>query len=380
MKFTPKRVLKSFLFLMLLIILSEVSGYLGILLLSRAYRYSPVVDLSTDYVSAENPYLRLRKILMGAPGYTSRFFPCYNLNYGLMPGYSLDGIQIHNEDGYKGPKINCIKGKKYRILFMGGYPTYGMLKDPDKCFPAQTGKILNEYFKKDSVEVINCGMAEGTSSEDLNLYLHKFRYYKPDMIVIQSGATDAHFDLSSDDYTPDYSNFRNYQLMEIERILPKSLFHSYFISFLAIAAYYHPRDVDMERVSTVLHVPQGPRWFTADMRARIKSGDLSMHPYYNNLNTLVSEALSDSATVILMPVVTDPNWKYYHGDFKSNKDIINKIIATVASKYNIPEVALRYESINPAYWHDYSNLYPEGEKQKAQIVANKIMEVLRSPK
>jgi hypothetical protein len=158
-----------------IIVALEVIGYFGIIQLSKLYEYSPVVSMSSDYVSSENPYLRLRKILMEAPGYTSRFYPCYNLNYGLMPNYSMDGVALHNEDGYRGPKINCVKGSKCRILFLGGYTTYGMLKDPGKSFPAQTGKALNEYFKKDSVEIINGGMAEGTSAEDLNFYLHKYR-------------------------------------------------------------------------------------------------------------------------------------------------------------------------------------------------------------
>lgn len=385
MKFNLKKAGAILISLILLCILLEGGGYLGILCLSKRYNYSPFYKLSGDFVSTENPYLRLRKILMGAPGYSPRCYPGYNLNYGLTPDYTLDGIKMHNEDGYRGEKINCIKGNKYRILFQGGYSVYGMLKDPGKSFPAQTGKILGDYLQKaglsvDSVEIINGGIAEGTSAEDLNFYLHKFRYYKPDLVIINSGSTDAHIETSDDGFTPDYANSRNFELMQVERIVPALMFRSYFISFLAIAAYYHPGDVDIERGSTLIHVKNRPRWFSNDLKEKIKNGDYSYHPYYNNLRTLISEIRSDSAAVLLIPVAINPHWPYYHSDFKENVIGINKIIEHVAMEYKVPVMDFKYESVSPQYWHDYSNFLAEGEVQKAKLVVARVIPIIMESK
>src|SRR5437016_2340014 len=142
-----KKWFKIILILIVAAIALEIGGYAGIILLSKTYQYSTSVQLSKEYVSEENPYLRLRKILMGVEGYLPRFYACYNLNVGLTPEYKMDGIEVHNADAYKGEKINCAKGAQYRILFLGGYPTYGGLKNPELALPAQTGKILNDSIK-----------------------------------------------------------------------------------------------------------------------------------------------------------------------------------------------------------------------------------------
>jgi hypothetical protein len=197
---------------------------------------------------------------------------------------------------------------------------------------------------------------------------------------VQSGATDAHFEVGAENFTPDYTNFRNVELMQVERILPAQFFHSYFISFIAIAAYYHPRNVDLERASTITQVTQGPRWFPNEMKEQIKAGDLSVHPFYNNLNTLISEIHSDSAAILMIPIAINPRWTHYHPGFKESVAVNNKIIDVVAAKYKIPVSGLKYETISPEYWHDYSNLFTAGETQKGAFVASEIIAIMQTSK
>jgi hypothetical protein len=74
------------------------------------------------------------------------------LGYVPYPGYKNHGIVQHNEDSYRGNKVPLQKGKKIRVLCLGGSTTYGHgVAYPHETFPAQLEILLTNYIKHDSL-------------------------------------------------------------------------------------------------------------------------------------------------------------------------------------------------------------------------------------
>lgn len=368
----------------------ELGGYLGIKIMDRKYDYSGMIVLPEavrpDWYG--KPYTRLRDILMNKDDYHPRFYSSFNINYSNFPNYIDHGVVQNNEDGYRGPKIECRKGKKFRILFLGGSTTYGMVRYPDQTFPAQTGKLLNEEIKKytnrwDSVEVINAGIIGDLLTDELHNYLYKYRYYKPDLVVVHSAGNDGNFDLKGDWITPDYANSRNFNFWQIERIIPAWCMHSRFVSFLAMFFYYRPHDVDLERASSVTDVETTVNWFPKALKESVKDGGLTFNPFYINFGTLIRQILNDSASVLVIPFALDPDprfVKFYasqHNPFYENIEVYNKMMKDIAIKNNVGWVDYKYESVSPQYWFDPCHLLAEGEKQKARLITNEIEALLK---
>jgi len=222
------------------ILVLEAIGYLALFFSSREF----------DFLSNKN-YFFVRAMLMGNtdPEMLPRYLTVPYLGYVPYPGYKRNGIVQHNEDGYRGSKVHMNKGRGLRVLCLGGSTTYGTgVLTPAETYPANLEHLLTLYIQQDSslrlkygsAEVINGGLEAGTSAEELAQYVFKYRYYKPDVVVIHSAINDALvYASTANGFQLDYTHYRrlNYHLEPLPN--PARFFmKSYLFSFLTIKLFY----------------------------------------------------------------------------------------------------------------------------------------------
>jgi len=219
-----KKILMYLILSLIIIIPVELVSYLYI-------KYKrPEIGVVVDYLKTAKPINEFQRCI-------SQVY----LNYIPSPNKKYRGFVQHNAHGYRGPLVHQKRtgGNTFRILFLGGSTTYGWgVLNPDMTYPACTGKYLNTKFPQTNFEIINGGIPYGTSAEILIHYLLKFRYYKPDLVVINEGGNDAQA-LLSKNYQPDYSNWRK-NLASIPPVgkFTKTLLTSNFFSVLAYHLFY----------------------------------------------------------------------------------------------------------------------------------------------
>jgi lysophospholipase L1-like esterase len=387
-----------FYFVILLLILFsvlEITGYVSMGLVSR--KEGDSVPFS------EREYFKIRKILMNQTT-PADFFSCMPqpvLNYIPTPLKEEYGFRQHNYMGFRGHAVSLQKPEGiYRILFLGGSTTYGSgVNNPDSTFPALTGIILNTWLdsihsikKYNNVEVINGGLEGGTSAEELTHYLFKYRYFKPDLIVLHSGINDA---LKSADnlYQPDYGNFflnGDFNIIPLP-IKARFILRSYFLSFIVInlvyydvlnspnsyrktCMWYYPQAVDTTK--TVWQKGLGA--YTTDLEKDTSIYRNILHPAFEkNIETLIRTVLADSFQILILTNAINPTWEYQYPFSKHFAKIYthiteeNKtILVKLATLYKIELIPFEYSSVHPENWLDNCHLNEKGEREKATIVAN----------
>jgi lysophospholipase L1-like esterase len=357
----------------------EIIGYIGMWITSRSF----------DYLSNKN-YFNIRAMLTGhtgpemSPAYLSQPY----LGYIPYPGYKRKGVLQHNQDGYRGQRVSFQKTDKYRILCMGGSTTYGFGVDsPSQAYPAQLEKILNEYVMKDSallkkykgVEVINGGLEDGNSAEELQQYLFKYRYYKPDVVIVHSGVNDALLlcQSISSDYQLDYTHYRrmNFNLEALGQPA-RFLMRSYFISFIVIRLFYNdfatPSKNDFQRNSHQAFC----KWSKIDVDSitNMNTG-YDCYPFYRNSKSLYSEIINDSSALILLPNAVNGNVRYkkYSDLCLLNSDITHEL----AKKFGAVYIRFNFNSIDSMFWIDDCHLNKDGERKKAKIIVPYILKMMQ---
>ncbi|HNI38424.1 MAG TPA: hypothetical protein PKZ68_09015, partial [Pseudomonadales bacterium] len=190
-----KKIIFSLVMLLLVVIALEV---MAAFVLNR----NPNIETTRQYLRGEQ---QMQLDMNSVPQAYLLYIPAPNY---VTPA---DNIKQNNADGYRGEAIPLQRSlDSLRILFMGGSTTYGEgVAHPEEAFPAQVGKLLQEdvRFSGKRIEIINAGLRFGTTAEILTHYLLKFRYYRPDLVVINPGGNDP-VSYVVHEYEPDYSNWR----------------------------------------------------------------------------------------------------------------------------------------------------------------------------
>lgn len=367
--------------LVLLLVLLEAAGYLGMYLSS-----SP-----SDFLSNRN-YFRIRDMLMGrkTPESLPRYLSLPYLGYVPYPGYAKNGIVQHNEDGYRGKRIPLKGEGKFRVLCLGGSTTYGFGVDsPSQTFPAKLEELLSAELINDSmlqkkytgIEVLNAGLEDGNSAEELQQYLFKYRYYKPDAVIVHSGANDASLLYSLNGRVPyDYTSYRRRSFHAEPLPQPaRFLMHSHLFSFFAIRLFYCNFANTSENVFSENKRATVCQWSVITVDSVLRAIDYSEYPFYRNSKSLFESIVADSALLFVMPNTL--NGKYSNGDSTSvylRLNELNKAISkNLAQKAKAVFVPFNYQSISqPGYWIDDCHLTAEGEKEKAQILLPYLLQAL----
>jgi lysophospholipase L1-like esterase len=383
-----KSMLKAVLFrvvlALILIISLEAIGYIGIRLHSRSF----------DFLSNKS-YSHIRAMLMGNtdPKMSPRYLSLPHLGYVPYPGYQKYGVEQHNEDGYRGHRVPRENDGKYRVLCMGGSTTYGFGVDsPWKTYPARLEKLLSDYISHDSLlsrkysgaEVINAGIDGGTSAEELQQYLFKYRYYHADAVVIHSGINDAILTSGSPPYFQlDYTDTRriNFHLQPLAQP-SRSLMRSYFLSFMIIRLFYDDfaqnggRDEFMHNGTQKFIL-----WSHINLDSVIARKHFEYYPFYKNSKSLYAEILADSSILIILPNFLNANSDFVKASTRySSYCALNLSLSkTLSEEYKAMYIPLGFEDMcDSSYWvGDDCHLTAKGERMKANAIFSQIEERIK---
>jgi hypothetical protein len=231
------------------------------------------------------------------------------LLYVPAPGYK-DHTNYHNEQGYRGRAVSMkLTPQIARILCLGGSTTYGTgTNDPDQSYPAQLETILNSRLPLGSggIEVINAGLPYGTTAELLTHYYFKFHYFRPDLVIINTGGNDA-LASRAPFYQPDYSHWR--ESIQVQRPLSpvgQTIVKSRLASLFVINFLYGSWG---KSIGLIDRPPGRPLtvWHEAakkgDSAQALADEELG---FTHNLKTLIDMIERDGGKVLLVPFRINP--------------------------------------------------------------------------
>lgn len=301
------------------------------------------------------------------------------LLYIPAPNYvtPTDNIKQNNAEGYRGEAVPLQRASNsLRILFMGGSTTYGEgVANPRDAFPAQVGSLLQKdvRFAGKKVEVINAGLRFGTTAEILTHYLLKFRYYRPDMVVINPGGNDP-VAYVVHEYEPDYSNWRKsapglQPLKKHARWLLKSKALS-----VAVVLLFFP---DFATGQAFSHGGEATPslWFKSREKDRLHVDELA---FYNNLTSVIREMKNDGVDVFLISYQGNPFDRDDQKTFRRLYDYEETVLGVIGQELAVPYAPFPLNQMPKDLWVDASHINKEGERRKAQYVFEHIVELLLS--
>ena len=356
----------------------ELCGYVAMYLNSRSF----------DWLNNKN-YFRVRAMLMGSTD--AEEFPRYltlpYLGYVPYPGYKKFDVVQHNDAGYRGAKVPMLKTNKFRVLCLGGSTTYGLgVNLPNETYPAQLEILLDDYIHHDSIlskkytgaEVINAGLEAGTSAEELQQYLFKYRYYRPDAVVVHSGVNDAEVmnnASANSGFQLDYTHYRRLQFNLTPLPQPARWFmKSYFISFITIRLFYENFYYSGATGRQCYTRQQGQKfcsWNDLNMDSVFKNHQNQYIPFYRNTKSLYEEIIKDSAVLIVLPNILNKEDLFVkssprYAQLCAENVAMSQMLAAQTGGVN---VSFTFDSIqNQHWWIDDCHLNSLGEKNKAQVL------------
>ena len=296
-------------------------------------------------------------------------------------GYTANGSPQHNNDGYRGTAVSLDKNPDVlRVLCLGGSTTYGVsVTEPHEAFPAVLEGMLRENLPSQyhNVEVMNGGLPWATTAELLTHFLFKYRYYQPDVVIINTGGNDAQ-GYALPYYHPDNSHWR--QPMLTLRPLPRNwqwLARSRFLCSLILNIFYKDQLEGGHFVILGGAKPKTP-WFRPGGKFVEKQSEIPLHQlsFFNNMVVLINAILSDGAKVLLVPFRAAPN-SYRNNDFELAQVLRNEnILLDMATRYRLGYAPFPASVISPQNWTDHCHLNAAGERQKARHIADFLLPML----
>ncbi len=367
-----------------LILLGMIVGSLAIVFRIAELRAAQIIANNTDYVHA-------RKIMGNTAKGEGRYIQDPEqkviaqpyLLYIPSPGNKDMG---HNEHGYRGPIIPVERVPDVaRVLFIGGSTTYGWgVQKAEDTYPLRLREALMENLPPNikDVEVINAGLPFGTSAEHLTHYLLKFRYYHPDLVVIDCGGNDAGVDQIAF-YHPDYSHWRQ-ELATVKPLPPKYqwVMKSSILSLFVIECMQLDFVQRQGFIREDQHTPPLAPWFV-EREAKLRSSAGMPDEYlafYNNIRALMREAKADGSKLMVVPFIPNrnniPGYGYdkeYLGYIRRNRDILRRL----AEEFEAPFVPIENNDLPRIGWSDpFCHLNIDGEKAKGRFLAPHVREIL----
>ncbi|HAP69722.1 MAG TPA: hypothetical protein DCR04_08355 [Flavobacteriales bacterium] len=355
----------KFYVLALFLILSEIIAF-------NIFRQDHYLQMARKFLKDDqNPIAQPR--LTGTP----------YLNYTCTPDYNRAGMEDgHNASGFRGKAISLIKEKKeYRILFLGGSTTYSyFIEHADSTLPEQVKSIVNDSkpwttLMRDSgmsLQVVNAGLPAATSAELLTHYLFKYRYYKPDLVVIHTGGNDSYAYYLGSHYQPDYSHYRNsFPKVTGVPFYLRPLLLSRSMSLLIIRVFYsHLLTEELYE-----HVEDWPiaNWFDQDDFMKNEEHNA----FYKNIETLVNTIRLDGSEVMLVPFIYNKEWPGLAKVYLDGVDNNVGLLKSLSDSLNISYCQLSPEMIPyPNGWMDDCHLTPTGINIKAIAISKEVEKVL----
>lgn len=295
-------------------------------------------------------------------------------------------VDYHNAQGYRGRAVPMERRPSVaRVLCLGGSTTYGSgTRDADSAYPAQLEQILNAtpLAGFTGAEVINGGLPAGTSAELLTHYHFKFHYFRPDVVVINTGGNDigaifgwggAH-DPSAEGvyYQPDYSTWRH--PLQVPQPLPglgRTLLRSRVAAWFVIRALLGqtPGNTALQRPADT---PPNTVWHpAAETPGRATSISDEQLAFTHNLTSLIEEIRRDGANVVLVPFRLAPKLEddvYTDGELAEIARN-ERILVSLGRDPGVVVAPFPHDAISSENWVDDCHLNSPGCREKAEHIA-----------
>jgi lysophospholipase L1-like esterase len=333
-------------------------------------------------------YKSLRARLANEVAPESQFQRCIGQPYLLYvptPGHR-EGSNFHNEQGYRGKAVPMTRiDNVARVLCLGGSTTYGNgTQDANTTYPAQLEDILRSQLPPSvkDVEVINGGLPLGTTAELLTHYHFKFHYFRPDLVIINTGGNDACVLTNHDYYQPDYSHWCS-PLQPPQPLSPlgRTLLKSRLASLIFIQLLYG-RDPGNSWLIRPEDLPPPTVWHPAarepGLGRTLPDSDLA---FTHNLKTLLTEVSNDGVKILLVPFRLAPDYKRYDNLQPEFLEAFRneRILKQIASEQRLSVAPFPADLIPQKNWVDDCHLDADGCRRKAQHIAKYARKLLWPP-
>lgn len=281
--------------------------------------------------------------------------------------YKVKGIEIsHNSLGFRGPEFQN-KGKKRRVVTIGGSTTYCVDVSDKDTWPSHLEKLLGDEY-----EVLNLGMPGHSTAEHLYLMGSLVPRLEPDLIVMQVGLNDLHC-MHSPDITP--------VLNRCHSTLFANSVGQCFVSKLPRLASIRAIVSMMQNVGLAPKCPADPV-----TRIEIKDLDPRVVDAYNaQVTSLVSIGKGMNAKVILVPQVGFKSGEIGQGGYRWWTPYLDqRSLPTLMTSFNdeLRRVAnatqVAYvDSVSATTWGDplfvdLSHLNGAGNQKLAELIRDKV--------
>jgi hypothetical protein len=268
---------------------------------------------------------------------------------------------------YKGYDVPLLKERK-RILAYGGSTTFSdhVLKDPQKCWTF----LLEQRFLEQGaeIEIANCGLNYGLSSELVSHLLFEGTHFKPDFVILHGPGNDS-LPVAIGDTTTDYRKTRKSKALNPRPFEPALLRFSGLARLIYCLMF---REYEIAQV-------EPKTWDSPDIQNdRMFNSDLSS--FKNNVRNFVGICLVNNAKVILIDFVQasqevleslKPGLSEGMIEITKNMNMFFKELANEFSD-SILHIELNTSQFSSSDFADTCHLNESGEMKKAEIIYSSI--------
>lgn len=290
------------------------------------------------------------------------------LNYYGTPNYqSLDGLNVHNSMGYRGPEIQMPKPEGVmRIIITGGSSTYETgIKDWHKDSARQLEKQLREQYHTEKIEVINAGLGGWDSWEGLIDLELRVLELQPDLIILYHGVNDVHSRLVNPAY---YKSDNTGRRKQWENKACGSLFCLKLVQVIS-------------GITTSQFDVDAPTWGPSDTKILGMSQDEVLEknkPVYfeRNMQDMITLIKERNVSVMVVTWAHSnqlgdyASYPYYEKAFAEQ----NEMLKELGRKNNVPVYDYASEMpIDKKYWVDGRHVSELGAEIKGKLYAQFII-------
>ena len=286
----------------------------------------------------------------------------------IAPNQQLKTINI-NSDGFRGSEINLTTQENYRIFVIGGSAVFGSgMYTDDETFPSE----LDNKFKQkyDYIDVINAGIPNITSFDELYNINEKIIQLDPNMIVVYDGANDVHYKRINETVISgtgdDISSIKDFQkylrtpvvlyrhVLEPMMTAEKPTYHYDSESADLVASLWHKRMTEICTISNEKNIEvvvilqptiyHGIKPFTDFENSKLNEWDSEKNTAYKKtFEHLIqkSKELNNCSLVLDFSDVFDNTHEGVYFDSVHLNNLGNKIIADKIYEKILPLISLR---------------------------------------
>ena len=297
--------------------------------------------------------------------------------YGLYwnrPNYFRKGFQQTDANGfrYKGYDVSLTKSK-VRVLCYGGSTTYSdhVLKNPDDCWPHLLESKLRRIDK--DVEIINCGLNYGLTSELLSHLIFEGVHFNPDYVILHGPGNDT-LPIAIGDTSFDYRNTRRSLNLKPRFFEPFLLKVSGIARILYARAFRENELVNLEPNSWPVPEVQNMRLMDSQQRQ-----------FQSNVNCFVDICLARGIKVILVNFVQN-----HIEELEKMRPGMSEGMVHAVQNMNRYFKSIAIEKVNRVFlvdidssdfkitdFVDICHLNIDGEKRKASLIFQKVSEIIK---